>query len=192
MANSASNSFANSAANSSTAQSGGGSSQATFSIPCQINCNGSASSSGTQGTGGGGGGDSSAGSNTSAANSSSGSGECDPEAADYLECIGNNKKDFAAHTVTDSGATTFGEVNQNFMDRLNGSPVVQSFSSFENIMTVEQSECPVFSIDLTDTLIGREISTDLHCQLMESIRPVLSIVMMIIWSFVAFRVFASA
>jgi hypothetical protein len=83
-------------------------------------------------------------------------------------------------------------VNQNFLNTINNSPLIGSFHNVANVMTVADSECPVFLIDLSDTLIGREISTTVHCELMLLILPFLNIVTLIGWTFMAFRIFASA
>lgn len=169
------------------------------------NGGGSGSSSGTNnssggGTGGNGSGDGSGGNGTSAGsaassgnNSSSGAGECDPEAKDYLECVAPEQSPLPSHTPTDSGFTSIDQVNQAFMNRVSNSPIVQSFQNFENIITVQNAECPVLSIDLTDVPpINSLLETDIHCQIFENIRPAISVVMFAVFAFLGFRIFASA
>jgi len=52
--------------------------------------------------------------------------------------------------------------------------------------------CEPLSIDLTSTLIGSEISTNIHCSVANSIGAQISVVMMSVWSIVGFVVFARA
>jgi hypothetical protein len=59
-------------------------------------------------------------------------------------------------------------------------------------MVIEDKTCPAFSIDLTETIIAAEISTTLHCDLMPIIISIISVVTMIGWTIIAFRIFASA
>ncbi len=187
---SANNSTANSASNNSM---GGGAS----STPNCVNgiCGGGSSTGGTGGGGNGGGGNTSTGSgNSSQANTShaSSKGECDPQASNYLDCVGKVKKPFSNHTVATSGATTFDQVNQNYMTRLNASPVIGSFHAVANIIILSDPSCPAFSIDLSETIIGQVISTTIHCQIMLVIFSTLSLVTTIGFSFIAFKIFASA
>lgn len=202
-----SNSSSNSSSISSVSSSSGSASSASSSLNNNggNNGGGSGSSSGTNnssggGTGGNGNGDGSGGNGTSAGsaassgnNSSSGAGECDPEAKDYLECVAPGQSPLPSHTPTDSGFTSVDQVNQAFMNRVSNSPIVQSFQNFENIITVQNAECPVLSIDLTDVPpINSLLESDIHCQIFENIRPIISVVMFAVFAFLGFRIFASA
>ena len=47
-------------------------------------------------------------------------------------------------------------------------------------------------MDLRGTPINELVSTTVHCDLMETIKPIMSSVMLIIYIWIAFRIFASA
>lgn len=119
------------------------------------------------------------------------SGECDPTSADYFDCI-SPSGDMPAHTETDSGATTFEQVNQNFFNALSQTGPIVAMSNMANFVDLADPACPVFSMDLSDTPIGRTISTDIHCTLWQEHSGTLSVVMIAVWVFAAFRIFASA
>lgn len=119
------------------------------------------------------------------------SGECDPTSADYFDCI-SPSGDMPAHTETDSGATTFAQVNQNFFNALSQTGPIVAMSNMANFVDLADPACPVFSMDLSDTPIGRTISTDIHCTLWQVHSGTLSVVMIAVWVFAAFRIFASA
>jgi hypothetical protein len=138
-----------------------------------VNSGASVSGSGTSGSGNG---------------NSSKAGNCDPTASNYLACIGKDKKELPKHVETDSGAKSIDEVNQNFINRLNKSPVVKSFNNIKNVVSVSGAQCPEFRAPL----FGRDISTTIHCTLWQLCAGVLSAVMIAAWSIIAFRIFASA
>jgi hypothetical protein len=131
---------------------------------------------------------STAGNNSSTGTNSSQAGQCDPTSKNYLGCIGSDKKALPKHVETDSGAKTIDEVNQNFINRLNKSPVVKSFNNIKNVVSVSGAQCPDFRVPL----FGREISTPMHCILWNICALVLSPVMFAVWTILAFRIFASA
>ncbi|VUD46406.1 hypothetical protein TDB9533_00817 [Thalassocella blandensis] len=117
-------------------------------------------------------------------------GECDPSEKNYYDCVDVELQDFSEHTQTD--ATTFAEANINFKDRIVASDTVQAFENMKNLVRVDNGICPQFSIDLSNTLIKQTISTTIHCSLMNDIKPYLSAVMIVIYIFTGFRIFASA
>lgn len=148
------------------------------------NTGGSNSSSGTA---------SSAGSNSSAS-SSQGAGECDPTDDDYLACIGQGSNPLPDHTQTASGYTSISQVNQAFFNRVSQSAVAQGLSNVANLVDTSGGECPLLEIDLRGTPINVELSTDIHCQLflLPEVQVTLSTIMLIIFSFFCYRIFASS
>ena len=97
--------------------------------------------------------------------------------------------DFAEHT----DHRTLDDVHSDFSNNLANTPIALAFSGVANLLNFDSSECPIFSIDLTDTIIGVNASTTIHCEIMnDHIKPILSLVMTIIFIFIGFRILASA
>jgi hypothetical protein len=86
--------------------------------------------------------------------------------------------------------TTIEAANQLYYSRISQSPIVSSFSNMKNFISLSQSQCPKFEIELPAP-INSTVSTLIHCELYDTIRPILSPVMMAVWIFFGFRVFAS-
>ena len=82
--------------------------------------------------------------------------------------------------------------NANFKARIDGAEVVKAFSGMANLINLSNAQCPEFSMDLRGTPINELVSTTVHCDLMETIKPIMSSVMLIIYIWIAFRIFASA
>jgi hypothetical protein len=80
----------------------------------------------------------------------------------------------------------------NYITSFDNSPVMIAMSNIANVVTFESPYCQQLSIDLTDTLIDEVISTDIHCDLFAENSGPLSLVMIVIWSFTGFRIFAGA
>lgn len=155
-----------------------------FCVSTRYVSNSSASGS-ASGGGSGSGSGSGAGNGTG---SGEGAGDCDPTSVDYFKCMTPDGGDMPDHTETESGFKTVADVNKNFNDRLKKSPVVGSFASVKNIISLTSSSCPEFSL----TLFGREISTTVHCSMWALMAVVLSPLMIAFWTIVAFRIFASS
>ncbi|CAA0100622.1 Uncharacterised protein [BD1-7 clade bacterium] len=94
-----------------------------------------------------------------------------------------------SHTINDK--TSLDEVMSSFYTRITQAPIIQSFSAVGGVIS-EGGSCPIFTVDLSGTLIGKTVSTDAHCDLVEYIRPVLGTLMMVVYLIAAFRIFASA
>lgn len=154
--------------------------------------NSSAGSGGDNGTGGDNGGDT-GGSNSSSGTASS-AGQCDPTDDDYLACIGAGSNPLPEHTQTESGYTSISQVNQAFFNRVSQSAVAQGLSNVANLVDTSGGECPLLEIDLRGTPLDVELSTDIHCQLflMPEVQVTLSTIMLIIFSFFCYRIFASS
>jgi len=123
-------------------------------------------------------------------NDSLNSGPCDPNQPDYYSCLDTPTGNLPSHSQSD--ASTIAEANANFKSRIDNSEIVQSFTGMADLISLDNAECPTFSIDLTTTLINENISTSIHCDLMENARPIISPVMIVIFIWIAFRIFASA
>ena len=90
--------------------------------------------------------------------------------------------------------TEFKNVNDvmtSLMTQINNAPLISAVSNFSNVK-ISKGQCPILRIDLTETLINRVISTDLHCTIFETIRQPLRAVCMSVFGFLAFRTFAEA
>lgn len=126
-----------------------------------------------------------------AINSSLNSGACDPNSPDYYQCLNTPKVNIPASESSDQGAlikTSF----SNYKSRIDNSEIVKSFSSVKNLFDTTNSQCPIFSMDLRGTPINKVLSTRIHCELMERLKPAISSVMLIIYIWVGFRIFASS
>ncbi|KZZ09997.1 hypothetical protein A3746_28045 [Oleibacter sp. HI0075] len=61
-----------------------------------------------------------------------------------------------------------------------------------DLVDTSNAQCPTFSIDLRDTIIGVVASTSVHCDLMETVESYIGGLMIIIYIWAGFRVFGSA
>lgn len=118
------------------------------------------------------------------------SGPCDPRQPDYYTCLDNPMKNMPAHTQSE--VSTIAEANISFKQRIDNSELVQSLKGMADLFDLENAQCPEFSLDLRETPINDVASTTIHCDLMEEVRPIISAVMIVIYIWVGFRVFASA
>lgn len=91
-----------------------------------------------------------------------------------------------------ASAQTFAEANANFATRVGNAPVVAAMNSFKNLISVSAAECPTLEIDL-DGPIQVSAESDFHCTMWaQYIAPVFSVLIYIMYLWVAFRVFGSA
>lgn len=124
-------------------------------------------------------------------NNSGNDGPCNPKSPDYYTCMHTPMNNLPSHTST-SNVTTIEQANANFKLRIGNSPIFNAFSGMSNLINISNAQCPDFSFDLRGTPVNDYFSTTIHCDLMESIRPLVSSVMMVIYVFIGFRIFASA
>lgn len=118
-------------------------------------------------------------------------GECDPKAANYYECLSAPMSQLPEHSTINF--QTFEEVNASFKNRLDTAQLTQAFGNFANLINLQSASCPQFAVDLTEQFGPTgNASTDIHCSLMENAAPVLSAVMLVAYTWLAFRIFASA
>lgn len=118
-------------------------------------------------------------------------GECNPESSNYYACLNTDMGDFPAHSST-GGASTIDEAVTSYKSRIENSELVSSFSGMSDLVDTSNAQCPTFSIDLRDTIIGVVASTSVHCDLMETVESYIGVLMIIIYIWAGFRVFASA
>jgi hypothetical protein len=116
-------------------------------------------------------------------------GACDPSQPDYYQCLETPFSNLPDHSSTES--TTIGEAVTQFNARIEASQVVQAFSGMAGLISLQAAQCPVFSIDLRGTPVNEQVSTTIHCDLRETIGPLISAVMIIVYVWIAFRIFAS-
>lgn len=117
------------------------------------------------------------------------SGPCDPKQPDYLDCIAPEAT--ALPVLPQAIASDTGEVLANYKSRIDSAPLTLAFANVSQLISAEAGDCPSFSIDLPAP-ISETITTTLHCDLMGVIAPIISAVMLIIYTFIGFRIFASA
>ena len=79
----------------------------------------------------------------------------------------------------------------NFYNDFQATPLGLAFNNISGLVQ-GAGTCPLFSIDLTETLIGQVVSTTVHCDLTETIRPIISPVMVVFYTIIGFRIIASA
>ena len=94
------------------------------------------------------------------------------------------------HTV--QSVATYQDALNNFYNAIGSAPATQAFQNMANIVPTTGGQCPPFSIDLTDTMIGTVASTDIHCDLLEDMAPAINAIMLVVFAWTAFRVFASS
>ena len=115
-------------------------------------------------------------------------GPCDPSQANYHTCLDNPLTPLPDHVESPD---SFEDSNTTFKSRLDNVPLVLAFDGISSMMSFENAVCPNFEMDLPEP-INENISTQIHCELYDSISGILSAVMIIIWTFLGFRIFASA
>jgi hypothetical protein len=71
-------------------------------------------------------------------------------------------------------------------------PIMLAFDNAFNLMNFDNPECPELVIDLTGTLIKSTIQSDIFCDLLEQVSGPLGTVMLACWTFLGFRIFATA
>ena len=117
------------------------------------------------------------------------SGPCDPEQPDYLDCLtpqGSPLPQQPQPIAADTGEALF-----NYKSRIDNAPITLAFSNMSELVSADAGDCPSFSIDLPSP-INETITTTLHCDLMDIISPTISAVMLVIYTFIGFLIFASS
>ena len=90
-----------------------------------------------------------------------------------------------------TGAETFGEAASNFQHRISESPLVQSGDQLVDVFRMDNGSCPSLSVTLPRP-INATISTDIHCQIMNDIKGIISSVMLVIFTIIGFRIIMGA
>jgi hypothetical protein len=91
-----------------------------------------------------------------------------------------------------SSSNTVAQTNINVYTTIQNTPLVRSFDAVKNsIVFSDDNSCPNFSFFLPSP-INKQISTNIHCELMPTLSVIISPVMFAIYLFGAFRVFVSA
>ncbi len=103
-------------------------------------------------------------------------------------CLNYDATTQPGHTVL---LTSFSDTSNTFSSRISNSPIVLAFSNIKNLIPVSAGVCPLFTIDLPAP-ISQTVSTDLQCTLFASVKPALSAVMLVVYTFFGFRIIASA
>jgi hypothetical protein len=79
-----------------------------------------------------------------------------------------------------------------FNSSFSNTPIMLAMNNMTNIIVFTEGTCPPLVIDLSDTLIGTTINTDIFCQTLDETSGTLSAVMLACWTFAGFRIFAGA
>ena len=67
-----------------------------------------------------------------------------------------------------------------------------AMSNIRNLVEFEPSRCQPIDIDLLDTPLNTHIQTYVNCQIFIDNSGPLSLVMIVVWTFTGFRIFAEA
>lgn len=113
-------------------------------------------------------------------------GPCDPTLPDYLDCLSTNSQVLPDHEVT----PTFSESLSELYERIQNSQLITGLLSVTNIVQLSPRQCVEFGFIFP--LNGEYLSTDIHCQIGETIRPILSLIMLVVWTIIGFKIFVSA
>jgi hypothetical protein len=97
----------------------------------------------------------------------------------------NDKLDTENLNFESDGEDTFSSVSTSFYVAVQDSPLLTSIGS---VSFPSGGTCETLSIDV----FGETLSTDIHCSTFDSIKGVLSLVMMFVWGFIAVRIVLSA
>lgn len=117
-------------------------------------------------------------------------GPCNPSEPGYLDCVAGEPQPMPDHT--DNGGKTLEEGFQEVYTRMLDSPVATAMRSVAEIVPDGPGNCAPLSMDLSNTPIGTNVSTTVHCDIAESMRGVLQAVMLTFYTIIGFRIFASA
>lgn len=117
-------------------------------------------------------------------------GPCNPSEPGYLECAAGDAKPMPDHT--DNGGKTIEGGFQEVYQRMKDAPISQAMEGMRTIVPDGPGNCPPLTIDLSMTLIGKSVSTSMHCELAESIRGIVAPIMLVMYTIIGFRIFASA
>ena len=146
------------------------------------------SGTGDSGTGDSGTGDSGTGdSGTGDSGTGDSDGSCDPTQPNYLSCISSSSE----FTTTQTEFTSFSDVNASFYSKLQNVPIYQAVTQFGSFIQFDTPECPALSFDFHDDAFLPDISTQIHCDIFQTIAPIISPILLIFYTIVAFRIFMS-
>ena len=110
--------------------------------------------------------------------------------AEERELDRDSSRAMPEHTV--NGSQSLAEALDSFMTGLSSTPLVQSFSAVADVIPSSGGSCPVLSIDLSATPIGEVVSTDIHCSLFLDIAAELSLICLVMYSILGFRIVVSS
>ncbi len=79
-----------------------------------------------------------------------------------------------------------------FYERVENAPIVAAFAAFSNVVPSGGGQCQGLSIDLSGTIVNQTVSSAYYCQLADDLQPLISVVMIIVWSIIALRLFGTA
>jgi hypothetical protein len=90
----------------------------------------------------------------------------------------------------------FDQINQQNIDDYNtdfqNTPIMIAMNNMTNLIVFPPGTCPPLTIDLSATLIGSTITTNIFCEILDASTAPLSVVMIACWSIAGFRIFAGA
>ncbi len=109
-----------------------------------------------------------------------------------LDSIENEMLSEGRHVYDDNGYMIGVERGGAFMDAFAQTQVAQAFTNITGLINMGNPTCSPFTIDLSASMMGRSFSTNIICDGFATIAPFLSQVMIVLYMFVGFRIFASA
>ena len=102
------------------------------------------------------------------------------------ECLTGECGDLSLPSVLDNDLSTSQTAFSEFQSRVSSAPIVSALGNIVNVGNFGNGgTCPVFDL----VLFGVPISTILHCDLWNTVAPIISTFMMVYWTLLAYRKF---
>lgn len=116
-------------------------------------------------------------------------GDANDSLDDLKQALDFSAKEMPGHI---SAPGSFGEVHSSFYAAISNAPIITAFNSVSGIVPDTGGDCPPLDYDLTGTIIGTTVSTDIHCQLLEDSSSYIYSIMLVVYSVFGFRILTRA
>ena len=116
-------------------------------------------------------------------------GDANDSLDDLKQALDFSAKEMPGHI---SAPGSFGEVHSSFYASISNAPIITAFNSVSGIVPDTGGDCPPLDYDLTGTIIGTTVSTDIHCQLLEDSSSYIYSIMLVVYSVFGFRILTRA
>jgi hypothetical protein len=81
-------------------------------------------------------------------------------------------------------------IHMAFMDRMTDVPIFHTFESYGDKLEGDGT-CPTFTLSLPEPIAG-DVQTNVHCQVGETVAPVLDLILLVAYSFLGIRIILTA